>query len=155
MRPDPNYINDLISSISPSVNISGIQQPPSASAPPIPELSPVGTGREIAPDPPYDPQEPHIIASPQGLPNTGIASLLQPIINMAGRQHAAVHQDKIPTYINEVTEITDRTFPDLDYSNSLFGSSPITNRATGYISTPQSNSLFDFLDRYKQIMGTR
>ena len=150
MRPDPNYINDLISSISPGVNISGIQQPPSASAPPIPELSPVGTGREIAPDPPYAPPMP----PPQGLPNTGIASLLQPIINMAGQQNAAVHQNKIPTYINEVTEITDRTFPDLNYSNSLFGTPPITDRATT-LSTPQSNSLLDFLDRYKQIMGTR
>ena len=150
MRPDPNYINDLISSISPGVNISGIQQPPSASAPPIPALSPVGTGREIAPDPPYDPP----MTPPQGLPNTGIASLLQPIINMAGQQNAAVHQNKIPTYINEVTEITDRTFPDLNYSNSLFGTPPITDRATT-LSTPQSNSLLDFLDRYKQIMGTR
>ena len=150
MRPDPNYINDLISSISPGVNISGIQQPPSASAPPIPELSPVGTGREIAPDPPYDPP----MTPPQGLPNTGIASLLQPIINMAGQQNAAVHLNKIPTYINEVTDITDRTFPDLNYSNSLFGTPPITDRATT-LSTPQSNSLLDFLDRYKQIMGTR
>jgi hypothetical protein len=159
MRPDPNYL-------------SNFQQPPSASASAIPELSAVGqpqgrldfsayaSGQPIPQrdleytlptDQKSDPSvmsqfvgtgsplsSPSIgmlpmlsdINPPVGMGSSDYSSLesdsrigffLQPIINMAGRQHAAEHLDKIPTYINEVTEITDRTFPDL-FSGSGMGS---------------------------------
>jgi hypothetical protein len=107
MRPDPNYVN--------ATTNQEVQIPSSASAPPIPELSPFGTG-QLTP-----PQNTALTILPP--PGEGIMGgqtmrqYLMPIIEQVQRQNREELRNKIEPYVQEVQQITDRTFPDLNLSD--------------------------------------